>query len=401
MFGSRSFFITYCKSKPNKFNNLGITTNPKLCFCSIPPICTYLSGTGTRNISNNKGYCLNEANAQQFCTNEKPTTNATTDQSVCNNATVQLIPFTSSQSGMTFSWTNDNTNIGLAANGNGDLPSFTATNTGSSAIESEIIAKGFFNDCLGIPDTFKIKVNPTPAISATSNSPICADSTLRLNEAGNDATMWSWTGQNGFTGNTQNPIIPNLTTANAGDYTVIVTDANSCTNTQTINVVVNPSPDFILQNTSAGILFGTTFDFNTIGINGTSTLNAKTWHTRSPASSTNQLSNLVVSPTSTSQYYALLEDDKGCQKELLFNLAVSLPINIISADPCGCGDPLNKKDKDSIITYFHDVLTVNTGIPNQTITLTNNTGAFLNSSLVIVSNNTILGMTDAAGILTY
>ena len=71
------------------------------------------------------------------------------------------------------------------------------------------------------------------------------------------------------------------------------------------------------------------------------------------------------------------------------------------ADPCGCDDPLNQRDAAGIITAFHDVLTVSTGVPNQTITLAESYPAFSDASLNTIPALTVLGTTDAAGILNY
>ena len=67
-------------------------------------------------------------------------------------------------------------------------------------------------------------------------------------ESGGDATMWSWTGPNGFSSSVQNPIIAVPTAANSGIYTVVVTDGNSCQNSCTVDITVNPVP--IPNNTS-------------------------------------------------------------------------------------------------------------------------------------------------------
>lgn len=73
-------------------------------------------------------------------------------------------------------------------------------------------------------------------ISATSNSPVCPNSSLQLNATG--GTSYSWTGPNGFTSNLQNPTIPNASAANAGTYTCQVTSTGGCDGSFTINVLV-------------------------------------------------------------------------------------------------------------------------------------------------------------------
>jgi hypothetical protein len=76
---------------------------------------------------NNNG-CITYTNASKVIINEKPVVNQPANVQACNNGTVPAITFTGTPSGTTFSWTNDNTAIGLGASGTGNIPSFTATN---------------------------------------------------------------------------------------------------------------------------------------------------------------------------------------------------------------------------------------------------------------------------------
>lgn len=83
-----------------------------------------------------------------------------------------------------------------------------------------------------------VMVNPLPSVTASSNSPVCQNSPLQLN-ATSSASIFSWTGPNAFTSSVQNPVIALASTANNGTYTLAVINASSCTNSTTVNVVVN------------------------------------------------------------------------------------------------------------------------------------------------------------------
>jgi len=76
-----------------------------------------------------------------------------------------------------------------------------------------------------------VVVNPLPACNATNTSPVCEGESFEIMETGGDAVSWSWTGPNGFTSTLQNITIANSTLADAGTYTVVVTDANGCMST--------------------------------------------------------------------------------------------------------------------------------------------------------------------------
>ncbi|MFM2146748.1 MAG: hypothetical protein RL732_1584 [Bacteroidota bacterium] len=82
-------------------------------------------------------------------------------------------------------------------------------------------------------------VNPLPAATAGSNSPLIVGGTLNLTASG--GASYSWSGPNGFSSTQQNPTVSNITTADAGTYTVTVTSAAACTATaQTIVAVSQP-----------------------------------------------------------------------------------------------------------------------------------------------------------------
>ncbi len=68
--------------------------------------------------------------------------------------------------------------------------------------------------------------SPPTSISANSNSPICAGSTLNLTGAATGNTSWSWLGPNNFSSTTQNPSIANATPAASGTY--FLTASNTC-----------------------------------------------------------------------------------------------------------------------------------------------------------------------------
>ena len=81
-----------------------------------------------------------------------------------------------------------------------------------------------------------ISENPLPTASAASNGPLCLGATLNLTSTG--GSSYSWTGPNGFTSALQNPTIDNFSAAEAGTYSVTVTDNNGCSAPATIAVAV-------------------------------------------------------------------------------------------------------------------------------------------------------------------
>ncbi len=93
--------------------------------------------------------------------------------------------------------------------------------------------------------SFNNSACPVPSAitaSATPN-PICEGNTLTLTGGATGATSWLWTGPNGFTSNLQSPTLPNITTADAGDYTLTASNAcGSAQSTNTTTVIVDNLP---------------------------------------------------------------------------------------------------------------------------------------------------------------
>ena len=92
--------------------------------------------------------------------------------------------------------------------------------------------------------TSTLTINALPLPTVTSNTPCASQQTLSLNCLPNGLTTYIWSGPNSFISSLQNPTITtaSVTAAAAGVYTVAVVDANQCTNSTTVNVMINPLP---------------------------------------------------------------------------------------------------------------------------------------------------------------
>ncbi len=105
------------------------------------------------------------------------------------------------------------------------------------------------NDCIYSQSVTITQASPIVPI-AGSNSVVCAGSDLNLTGSATGGTgsyTYGWTGPNSFSSTLQNPSIPNATTAATGPYILTVKDANGCSATKTINVIINPVPDVIIN----------------------------------------------------------------------------------------------------------------------------------------------------------
>ena len=85
----------------------------------------------------------------------------------------------------------------------------------------------------------EITVVPITGIQ-TSTVSLCSGSDLHLISPSANGTSYSWAGPNGFHSSEQSPVIPNVTTSNAGTY--YCTAETACYEYSRVEVVVNPPP---------------------------------------------------------------------------------------------------------------------------------------------------------------
>lgn len=82
-------------------------------------------------------------------------------------------------------------------------------------------------------------------------------------------------------------------------------------------------PDIIPDTNAVTLCVGDSFDLSNIGITDQSGGNPTiTFHNASPASAGNQLNDLLVSPDTTTVYYALAMNEAGCTDEVPFTLRI-------------------------------------------------------------------------------
>ncbi len=183
--------------------------------------------------------------------------NAPTTPTITSNSPVCLgsqLNFTG-LGGTTYTWTGPAASAFSSNLQNPNVPAVALTNAGTYTLALTNI-----NGCKSTGTT-NVIINPLPIV--TVNSPTaCLLTSIGLTATG--GTAYAWSGPGGYTSNAQNPNIPNAQLAMSGSYTVLVTDANSCTNTAVANVGVIPLPTpAITQN--GPVCFGNTLNLNATG----------------------------------------------------------------------------------------------------------------------------------------
>lgn len=222
------------------FTAINVTNAPVIAIISVAPFANGCQGT-----------------AQNFTITVNPTPDVVqpNNQVLCNDAATNPVNFQSLVGGTTFSWTNDNVLIGLAANGTGDIPSFTAINLSNAPVIATITVTPTANGCPGPSKSFTIRVNPAPDAVQPANQVLCnASTTNAINFTGNvSGTNFNWANNNSTIGLAASGTgdIPSFTAINSTNAPVTATitvtpSANGCAGiVQSFTITVNPTPNVV------------------------------------------------------------------------------------------------------------------------------------------------------------
>lgn len=85
-----------------------------------------------------------------------------------------------------------------------------------------------------------VTIYSLPVVSATGAS-VCSTQSVQLSSQA-QATLFSWLGPQGFSSQLQNPALTSVNANSSGNYSVIVTNVNSCTNIAIANVTITTNP---------------------------------------------------------------------------------------------------------------------------------------------------------------
>ncbi|MGB4474489.1 MAG: PKD domain-containing protein [Bacteroidales bacterium] len=271
--------------------------------------------------------------------NPTPDISPTSDQTLCHNTQTTAINFTSSVPNTVFNWINNNSSIGLAANGTGDISSFIVTNTGTAPQTSTIIATPSFTNngltCTGQSDTFLIIVNPTPDISPTSDQTLCHNTqTTAINFTSSvPNTVFNWINNNSSIGLAANGTgdISSFTVTNTGTApqtsTIIVTpsftnNGLTCTGqSDTFLIIVNPVPALTMAQTDTVICYGKSV---LISVSGAMTYQ---WSNNLGNNST-----ILVTPDANSTYSVTGTNQYGCTSSVSASIVVN-PVPDVGINP--------------------------------------------------------------------
>lgn len=239
---------------------------------------------------------------------EPPTVTLPADYAVCNQTPISATVLTSSPTGATYTWTNSNPSIGLAANGTGDIPAFTATNSTNSVLQAIITVTPTLNGCEGISSSFTISVVPTPTMDIMADMMQCHGTIFNdvIFTSVIPQTTYSWTNDNtstgvgaSGTGNIPGFTATNTTTSASTSFITVTPALNTCLgNPITFNITVNPLP-IVEAGVSQTVCAGTA-----VTIEGTGAM-TYAWNN-------GVTNNVTFTPTTTQTYTVTGTDGDGC-----------------------------------------------------------------------------------------
>ena len=162
---------------------------------------------------------------------------------VCNSSYTAPVTFITVNTGgtTTYSWTNDDTRIGLGASGSGNISAFPAVNTGTAPVTATITVTPHFTNglvtCDGPDQIFTIIVNPTGQVNDPADEVVC-------NGFPTTAVTFTTTNTGGTTTYTWTNSAPGIGLAASGSGDIAsFTASNPGTSPVTATITVTPHFD--------------------------------------------------------------------------------------------------------------------------------------------------------------
>jgi len=286
----------------------------------------YIKGTDANG-------CSTSVNPVSVLINTLPTYTITGTSTICAGSSTTL----TSSSANSYSWSN-----GLGTTSSITVTPLTTTTYTVTGTDN--------NGCAGT-GTYTVTVNPLPNVNAGSDRIICLGSSVTLTGAGAANYTWNSGIPNG------NPFTPSTTST----YTVTGTDANNCSNTDSVLVTVNSIP---ATPTIIATQPNCTSSIATIQFSGLPTPNPGNW-TINPGAYTGNTSTFTLNSQPAGNYNFTVTDNNSCTS------AVS-PITIIAVPTIPTAPIVGTPTQPSCLIPTGSV--VLSGLPTGTWTITKSPG---------------------------
>ena len=230
--------------------------------------------------------------------NAVPTANATNTGAYCAGSTIELS--VSSDIATEYHWAGP---MGF----NSTLQTATRPNATTNYAGTYSVTVTTANGCSAVAST-DVVVNANPTANASNIGAYCEGQTVTLQTTAEGT--YSWNGPNGFTSTLQNPTIENATLANAGVYTLVVSNASECTAEASTTVVVNATPALTVSETA------TYCAGETVSLTAISDVTSFVWNGPNGYISAMQNPTIANStPANSGTYTVVATSAEGCSAE--------------------------------------------------------------------------------------
>jgi hypothetical protein len=185
--------------------------------------------------------------------------NAGNNGPLCQGQTLQLTA--SAAPGSIFQWAGPESFRSTQQN-----PSVASVQERNRGMYSVVAILG---NCTSRAYVTEVEIYPTPPpIAATANGPLCARQTLHLQATTVPGATYQWSGPGGFTHFSQNPVLEDVKSEQAGTYSVSASVGACSTQTASVTVEVLPAPGSIFAGNNGPVCSGETLSLSATLVSG-------------------------------------------------------------------------------------------------------------------------------------
>lgn len=273
--------------------------------------------TYTLTVTDNNG-CVGTTSTVTVTVNPVPTVSGGSNATICQNNTVTIGGNPSASGGTSpyiYSW------LPFSGLNFDTVPNPTATPNGTSTYTLTVTDH---NSCSSSA-SITVTVNPRPTVFAGVNSSICIGGSVTL---GSDSTAsgsvppytYSWSPSTALSSVTiAKPVSSSTSTIT---YTVIVTDHNTCSNSASIQVTVNPKPAASAGPDTTICSGGSFYIGGSPTATGGTPLYTYSWSPQTDLNAVN-IDNPLMTPVSARSYTVTVTDVNGCSSTASKNVTVN------------------------------------------------------------------------------
>ncbi|WP_143524998.1 gliding motility-associated C-terminal domain-containing protein [Labilibacter marinus] len=299
--GGSGIYTGYSWTGPN-----GFTANTQNAVIATAALVN--SGDYFVAVTDDNGCSTDGTDLVNVLVNNRPTVSVGYNAPVCegNDLVLTATPAGGSGTYASYAWTKDSAPI---AGETGATLTIDPTVAGDAGTYGVIVTDN--SGCVSDESTAAVIIHTLPIPTAGNDGPACEGETINLSGGPNGLT-YAWTGPDSFSSSVQDPALTNISLADAGVYTLRVTDGNTCEQIMTTTVVVNSNPT-IAATSNSPVCEGLAINLSSTPAGGSGTYTGFSWTGPNGFTATTQ--NAVIAaavPANAGDYFVTVTDDNGC-----------------------------------------------------------------------------------------